>query len=39
MVEAESILAYQEEKPNDVYIGAEHSDGPVDIDPQSFINR
>ena len=39
MVEAESILAYQEEKPNDVYIGSEHSDGPVDIDPQSFINR
>jgi hypothetical protein len=31
MVEAESVLAYAEEKPNDVYIGAEHSSGPVDI--------
>lgn len=31
MVEAESILAYAEEKPNDVYIGSEHTSGPVDI--------
>jgi co-chaperonin GroES (HSP10) len=27
MVEAESVLAYSEERPNDVYIGAEHSNG------------
>jgi co-chaperonin GroES (HSP10) len=38
MVEAESILAYSEEKPNDVYIGAEYSDGQsVTVDPSSFI--
>jgi len=38
MVEAESILAYSQEKPDDVVIGAEYTDGPVDIDPGSFIN-
>jgi len=37
MVEAESVLAYQTEKPDDVYIGQEHSDGPVDIKPSDFI--
>lgn len=38
MVEAESVLAYSNEKPADVYIGAEYTDGPVDIDPGSFMN-
>ena len=37
MVETESILAYADEKPNDFRIGAEHSDGPVDIDPSAFV--
>jgi hypothetical protein len=27
MVEAESIIAYADEKPNDIYLGAEHSNG------------
>lgn len=38
MVEAESILAYSKDKPNDSQIGAEYSDGPATIDPGSFIN-
>ena len=38
MVEAESVLAYSNEKPADVHIGAEYTDGPVDIDPGSFMN-
>jgi len=38
MVEAESVLAYSDSKPNDLRIGAEHTDGPVDIDPSSFLN-
>jgi len=39
MVEAESILAYSETKPDDVQIGAEYSDGEhATIDPSSFIN-
>ena len=39
MVEAESILAYSDEKPNSVQIGAEYSDGQeATIDPGSFIN-
>jgi len=38
MVEAESILAYSETKPEDVQIGAEYSDGEhATIDPSSFI--
>ena len=38
MVEAESVLAYSEEKPNDVYIGAEYGDGQgVDIRPDDFV--
>jgi co-chaperonin GroES (HSP10) len=39
MVETESVLAFQEEKPNDVYIGAEYTDGQgVNIRPDDFIN-
>ena len=39
MVEAESILAYSEIKPDDVQIGAEYSDGEhATIDPSSFVN-
>ena len=38
MVEAESVLAMSDEKPGGIRIGAEHSDGPVDIDPSSFMN-
>ena len=37
MVEAESILAYSDEKPDGVSIGAEYTDGPADIDPSSFM--
>jgi co-chaperonin GroES (HSP10) len=37
MVEAESILAMSDEKPGDVYIGAEYTDGPATIDPSSFV--
>lgn len=36
MVEAESVLAYSTEKPDSVTIGAEYSDGPVNISPESF---
>ena len=39
MVEAESILAYSDEKPDGVQIGAEYADGEhATIDPGSFIN-
>lgn len=39
MVETESILAYSDEKPNSVQIGAEYSDGEhATIDPGSFMN-
>ena len=39
MVEAESILAYSDTKPEGVSIGAEYADGEhATIDPQSFIN-
>ena len=38
MVEAESILAHSEEKPESVSIGAEYSDGEhATIDPSSFM--
>lgn len=39
MVEAESVLLYSEEKPNDVYIGDEYGDtsGP-DVRPEDFTN-
>jgi len=39
MVEAESILAYSETKPEGVQIGAEYKDGEhATIDPSSFVN-
>jgi len=39
MVEAESILAYSETKPEDVQIGAEYRDGEhATVDPSSFVN-
>jgi co-chaperonin GroES (HSP10) len=39
MVEAESILAYSDEKPDGVSIGAEYADGEhATVDPSSFIN-
>lgn len=38
MVEAESILAVSNEKPNDVQLGAEYADGEhATIDPSSFV--
>lgn len=38
MVEAESILAYSDEKPESVSIGAEYADGQTaTIDPSSFM--
>tara|TARA_B110000503_G_C7011248_1_gene355796 strand:- start:64 stop:471 length:408 start_codon:yes stop_codon:yes gene_type:complete len=40
MVETESILAYSNEKPSGLQIGAEFSDGThATIDPSSFINK
>lgn len=36
MVEAESILAYSEEKPSDISIGSEYTDGPAEVKPESF---
>jgi len=39
MVETESVLAYSDEKPDGVTIGAEYADGEhATIDPGSFIN-
>ena len=39
MVEAESILAYSDEKPNDVYFGKEYSNGDsTTIRPEDFMN-
>ena len=39
MVEAESILAVSDEKPDDVILGKEYNDGQgVDIDPSQFVN-
>lgn len=38
MVEAESILAYSDEKPSGVQIGAEYNDGEhATIDPSAFV--
>lgn len=37
MVESESVLATSNEKPKGIQIGAEYTDGPVDIDPSSFV--
>lgn len=39
MVDSKCILAWSEEKPDSVQIGAEYSDGPADIDPSAFLNR
>lgn len=39
MVEAESILGFSKEKPDDVQIGSEYSDGEsASYDPSSFVN-
>ena len=39
MVESESVLAYSDEKPDGLTIGAEYADGEqATIDPGSFIN-
>jgi hypothetical protein len=39
MVETESVIGYSEEKPNDIYIGAEYSDGEhATVDPSAFVN-
>ena len=39
MVEAESILGYSTEKPDDVVIGAEYTDGEhATVDPSAFVN-
>lgn len=38
MVEAESILAYSDEKPDSVQIGSEYADGEhATIDPSAFL--
>jgi len=40
MVETESVLAYSDEKPDGVTIGAEYSDGEhATIDPSSFMGQ
>lgn len=39
MIDVDGILAYSDEKPEGLYIGNEHSDGPATIDPGSFINQ
>ena len=36
MVEAESILAYSDERPSDHSIGFEYDDRPADIRPEEF---
>ena len=36
MVEAESILAYSDERPSDHSIGYGYDDGPADIRPEEF---
>ena len=39
MVETESVLAYSDEKPDGVTIGAEYADGEhATVDPSSFVN-
>lgn len=37
MVEAESVLAVSDERPSDVNMGMEYSDGPADIRPEDFM--
>jgi hypothetical protein len=40
MVETESILAYSEEKPEGISMGAEYSDGEhATIDPSAFMGE
>lgn len=40
MVETESILAWSDEKPSDVYIGSEFNDGQhATIDPSAFMGQ
>lgn len=40
MVEAESILAWSDEKPSGIQLGAEYSNGQgVDIDPSAFVTQ
>jgi co-chaperonin GroES (HSP10) len=40
MVEAESVLAYSDERPNELYIGKEYGDGEhATVDPSAFINQ
>jgi len=36
MVDQENILAWSNEKPDEVSIGAEYSDGPAEIRPEAF---
>ena len=39
MVETESILGYSLEKPKDIQIGAEYTDGAhATVDPSAFVN-
>ena len=39
MVESESVLGYSNEKPSDVYIGSEFTDGDhATVDPSAFVN-
>lgn len=38
MIDANSVLAYSNEKPDDVQIGGEYSDGEVaTVDPSNFV--
>tara|TARA_B110000503_G_C6992211_1_gene347835 strand:- start:63 stop:470 length:408 start_codon:yes stop_codon:yes gene_type:complete len=37
MVETESILAYSDEKPEGISIGAEYESGPATHNPQDFV--
>lgn len=40
MVEAESVLAYSNEKPSELQIGAEYSDGQhATVDPSAFMGQ
>jgi co-chaperonin GroES (HSP10) len=40
MVEAESILAYSDEKPDSVQMGAEYADGEhATVDPSAFMGQ
>lgn len=39
MVDDNAILAFSDTKPDGVQLGSEYTDGPVDIDPSSFINQ